>query len=188
MMTASHPRYSLQYLGKYMHVIPAMMQGSDSPALQACIACCLDAQKRTFDPIAHDQKLDYRLYQRALRSLRKALNAPGGMKETSNLLATVIMHRLEVSNEVGVVSSPNRRRTTRFVPLVTGIICSHSPCSQTLIATMPHQYRVAPCWSPHAGGVSALVQSFGPAGFKDDLLFSVFVENYHTIVSVYVPH
>lgn len=57
------------------------------------------------------------------------------------------------------------------------------PVSQNLIATIPHQFHIAPCWSPHAGGVSALVQSLGPTGFTDDLLFSVFVENYHTVVS-----
>ncbi|KAJ9607146.1 hypothetical protein H2200_008218 [Cladophialophora chaetospira] len=123
----------------------------DSPALTACVACCVDAQKRVMDPHVHPvhgQKMDYNLYQRALRSLRKALNTTGGMREMPNLLATAIMHRLE-----------------------------------TFIVTRPTQLSNATCWSPHAGGISAFLQSFGPAALKDDLLFSVFVENYHDVVS-----
>ena len=96
-MTADHPRVSLRSLSKHVQVVPAMME--DSPALMACVACCVDAQKRSVTPSSDGQKMDLELYQTALSSLRDALDASGGMNSTANLLATVMMHRLEVRQD-----------------------------------------------------------------------------------------
>ena len=94
-MSSDTPKHNLSYLGRYMQDVPAMLQ--DSPALTACVAFAVDTQKRASGRPVQGHKMDCNLYQRALRSLRKALKCSEGMKKTTNLLATVIMHRLEVS-------------------------------------------------------------------------------------------
>jgi hypothetical protein len=94
-MTINRRGLTLSPFGKSFNFIPAMLEAS--PVLSAATAYCLDARERRLSPTGQTITVDPVLYGNAISSLQAALEDPVQRVSKTTLMATVVMHRVEVS-------------------------------------------------------------------------------------------
>ena len=85
----------LRHLSSFMRLVPAMIQSSQ--ALLAAVACCLDARRHILTMPPSSLKADPKKYTAAIHALQVAINDPGEAQQIPTLVATFIIHRVEVS-------------------------------------------------------------------------------------------